>query len=194
MSDGVVHSVDLFNTVMPWPPYNYGYLKNPLEFAQKSAVAAELAHRIRFHKMDSNDLGEQFTEKVGEAIDFLFIDGDHSVAGCVNDFVLFYPHVRVGGYIMLHDIYPRYCGWEGPRYVIDNFIRKSPHFTWVEIDTSPNNFGMVLVRKLSEDSRLCSRGNMRVQMNRAKTKLAKTRLWSNIRGRYVGKLIKRIVG
>ena len=38
--------------------------------------------------------------------DFLFIDGDHSYAGVLRDFVAYYPLVRAGGLIAFHDIVP----------------------------------------------------------------------------------------
>jgi predicted O-methyltransferase YrrM len=192
-SGGFVHSVDLFNTIMPWPPHSYGYLKNPVDFAQKCAVSAQLSHRIEFHKMDSNTLGRKINEIVNKPIDFLYIDGDHSIHGCVTDFALFSPHVPVGGYIMLHDIYPKYCGHDGPRYLIDNFVKNSPHFSLVEIDTSPHNFGMALIQKLSEDQNLQRGGNLKMKLQKTRAKMAKTDLWNNLRGTRLGKSIKKII-
>jgi hypothetical protein len=82
-------------------------------------------------------------------IDFLFIDADHGIKGCVEDFNLFHPHVSHGGYIMLHDIYPDKCGWDGPRFVIDNYIKNSTDFEFIEPATRPHNFGMALIRKVA---------------------------------------------
>ena len=42
----------------------------------------------------------------GEPLDFLFIDGDHSLAGVSRDFDLYAPLVREGGLVALHDIVP----------------------------------------------------------------------------------------
>jgi predicted O-methyltransferase YrrM len=42
----------------------------------------------------------------GEALDFLFIDGDHSYDGVKRDLELYAPLVRPGGLIALHDINP----------------------------------------------------------------------------------------
>lgn len=39
-------------------------------------------------------------------LDFLFIDGDHSLLGVLNDFVRYFPLVRSGGIIAFHDINP----------------------------------------------------------------------------------------
>ena len=42
----------------------------------------------------------------GRPIDFLFIDGDHSLFGIMNDYVRFCPLVKRGGVIAFHDIHP----------------------------------------------------------------------------------------
>ncbi|MCG8355020.1 MAG: class I SAM-dependent methyltransferase [Kiloniellales bacterium] len=41
---------------------------------------------------------------IGE-IDLLFIDGDHSYAGCTADLEQWYPRVVTGGHVVLHDCY-----------------------------------------------------------------------------------------
>lgn len=154
-SKATVHSVDLFSDpIMPLAPSRRAYLDNPLGYAQQSVDSAQLSHRVKFHKMNSIEMGEKFEEILKEPVDFLFIDGDHTITGCLNDFRLFYPHVSVGGYIVLHDIYPEFCGCNGPRFVIDTFVKKSPHFELLEIKTSPVNFGMAFIRKLGRDRKL----------------------------------------
>jgi predicted O-methyltransferase YrrM len=42
----------------------------------------------------------------GRALDFLFIDGDHTYQGVKRDFELYSPLVRTGGVVALHDILP----------------------------------------------------------------------------------------
>lgn len=148
-SKATIHAVDLFNDILPWLPHRYGYLSNPLEYARNCALSAGLAHKIKFHKMNSGEMAKRFPEIINQQIDFLFIDGDHTKEGCMIDFVNFYPYVSTGGYIMLHDIYPEHCGWEGPRYVIDEWLIHHSHLKLVEIKTSPTNFGMALIRKIA---------------------------------------------
>jgi cephalosporin hydroxylase len=43
----------------------------------------------------------------GRAVDFLFIDGDHTYDGVARDFDLYTPLVRRGGLVALHDIVPQ---------------------------------------------------------------------------------------
>ena len=42
----------------------------------------------------------------GQSVDFLFIDGDHSLNGVFADFQLYAPLVRPGGIVAFHDIVP----------------------------------------------------------------------------------------
>ena len=50
----------------------------------------------------------------GEELDFLFIDGDHSYAGCKADAVMWLPKVKDGGIVAFHDV-----GWaDGVKRVI----------------------------------------------------------------------------
>ncbi len=154
-SNATIHSIDLFDELLPWLPTRHGCLLDPFQSAQNSAIAAQLSHRIQFHKMNSIEAGKRVYEMVDQPVDFIFIDGDHTQGGCLADLMLFYPYVSVGGYIMLHDIYPDVCHWDGPRYVIDEYIKNNPHFELTEIKTSPCNFGMALIRKVSVDQNLC---------------------------------------
>lgn len=175
----IVHSVDLFVDILPILPHLCGYLTNPFEYAQKSVENAQLSHRVKFYKNNSREIGEKIYEILDEPIDFLFIDGDHTIEGCYNDFILYYPHVADGGYIILHDIYPEYCDWNGPRYLIDKFIKKSPYFELLEIKTSPVNYGMAVIRKLGTDKNL-----------ELLEKFRKTTIWQKFKDRSPGKLLK----
>jgi len=70
---------------------------------------ARAQQRISLVEADSHDPAtrtrvEQLLE--GEPLDFLFIDGDHSLAGVTQDFETFAPLLRSGGIIAFHDIVP----------------------------------------------------------------------------------------
>lgn len=61
-------------------------------------------------------------------IDFLFIDGDHSIKGCKYDFDNFEQEVKSGGYIAFHD-YDSNRSELGPTWVIDNLVKKNPSYS-----------------------------------------------------------------
>jgi predicted O-methyltransferase YrrM len=72
----------------------------------------------------SYDFADQFAK-----INFLFIDGDHSIKGCQQDFEMYAPKVAVGGYIAFHDYYADRDEL-GPTYVIKNLVLKSNEFVF----------------------------------------------------------------
>lgn len=62
-----------------------------------------------------------------DKIDFLFIDGDHSIEGCKTDFNLYSPKIVSGGFIAFHDFYEKRDEL-GPTHVIKKFVLKSSAF------------------------------------------------------------------
>jgi cephalosporin hydroxylase len=62
---------------------------------------------IHLFSLDSHDdatLSEAEKALTGKAVDFLFIDGDHTYAGVKKDYQMYSPLVRKGGIIAFHDI------------------------------------------------------------------------------------------
>jgi MMP 1-O-methyltransferase len=59
-----------------------------------------------------------------EAIDFLFIDGDHSIEGCKFDFEGYEKFIKPGGFIAFHDYHPKRKDL-GPTWVIENLVKQN---------------------------------------------------------------------
>lgn len=82
----------------------------PEEFTEKrSAELWEAYPRVWCLLADSHQastLAEVKRRLMGEPVDFLFIDGDHSPEGVRQDFEIYAPLVRKGGIVGLHDIQP----------------------------------------------------------------------------------------
>jgi len=72
----------------------------------------------------SNDFFSHFTK-----IDFLFIDGDHSIEGCKNDYQLYANKIVKGGFIAFHDYYND-RPLLGPTFVVNKIINQSNDFTF----------------------------------------------------------------
>lgn len=82
------------------------------EFVSNTRPYARWIVPLRGH---SEDIAKGF----GEAIDLLFIDGDHSYEGCRRDISAWLPYLREGGIVVLHDY-----GWaEGVRRVVTEWIQ-----------------------------------------------------------------------
>jgi len=69
-----------------------------------------------------------FDDEIG-ALDFLFIDGDHSVEGCKKDYELYSDKVKKGGFIAFHDFDESRLDL-GPTYVVNNYVLKSSGFSF----------------------------------------------------------------
>jgi len=70
---------------------------------------AKPGQRIKCIKGNTHDLSTILKMKRalnGRKIDLLFIDGDHSFFGVMNDYIRFLPFVSEGGVIVFHDIQP----------------------------------------------------------------------------------------
>jgi predicted O-methyltransferase YrrM len=75
------------------------------------------------------------------AIDFLFIDGDHSLAAVRQDWDLWAPMVRTGGHVALHDARVVPGGNGGDR-------------AWIDDQAGP----VILAREIGADPRWCRVG------------------------------------
>lgn len=71
-------------------------------------------------------------------IDYLFIDGDHKYEAVKQDLEEWYPHVKVGGFISIHDSAANRGGpsfWPGPSKLADELILDS-RFEYIETLTA----------------------------------------------------------
>ena len=94
----------------------------------EKTVRPELTKYIKEHGVSgkvaiwagkSSDVGKLWAG----AIDLLFIDGDHSDAGVMNDSKLWAPYVRLGGVIVWHDYHNQSSREVAP--AIDKFLKES---------------------------------------------------------------------
>lgn len=91
------------------------------------------AHGATVHIGDSHDMASRdwLVDRIradgsplGQPVDVLVIDGDHSEAGVRNDFAMYAPLVRPGGLVLLHDI------------AVVNDPRAQVHRFWLELKGS----------------------------------------------------------
>jgi len=85
---------------------------------RRGAVAA----RVHWHVALSHEVAASWTGEV----DLVFIDGDHSEAGCERDWLDWRPFVAVGGRVVFHDAragIPGGRGLPGPTAVVNRHLR-----------------------------------------------------------------------
>jgi predicted O-methyltransferase YrrM len=140
-----LHLVDPFVDESGWAlPANW----STVPVAARMAVWRVARHdgpRTCWHIARSQDVGRGWT---GGEVDLVFIDGDHSPAGCREDWDVWHPHVRPGGAVAFHDArleQPGGTGSPGPTGVVDELFRSpGPPAGWSladEVDT------LVVVRR-----------------------------------------------
>lgn len=99
----LVVSIDL-----PGGRYGGGYDAQRAEYMKKAfPQEGQTLHTIRedSHAPSTRAQLEQLLD--GREVDFLFIDGDHTLRGVKLDFEMYGPLVRSGGLIGFHDILPQ---------------------------------------------------------------------------------------
>lgn len=146
-----LYCIDLFppHANNPWCPGIE--LNDPFSFMLDNIKKCGFDHFMEVHKGDSKKLIPEIARNVGVPLDFAVIDGDHTIRGCLADFELIEPFVATGGYILFHDMFPDYCGVDGPAFtLLEKIIPFSEKFEVCQIYTSPLNFGYALVRKISD--------------------------------------------
>ncbi len=71
---------------------------------QALLVALKNRDRCSILRMDSVAAANTFPDR---SLDFVYLDGDHSLAGCTRDIVAWAPKVKVGGILAGHDYYDK---------------------------------------------------------------------------------------
>jgi predicted O-methyltransferase YrrM len=103
--------------------------KNLLNIFLSNMKELELADKIIVKKGYSSAFASEF-----DSIDFLFIDGDHSIKGCTEDYQLYAGKIVKGGFIAFHDYYqdrPEI----GPTHVVQQMIPKDGFKFYAQYDS-----------------------------------------------------------
>ena len=93
-----------------------------LQNFKRNMQGLNVMEKIEIKKGYSYEFNNDFTD-----INFLFIDGDHSIKGCTSDFELYSPKIVTGGFIAFHDYYEE-RNELGPTHVIKNILSKRNDF------------------------------------------------------------------
>ncbi len=130
LRNGKVYAIDPFNAdagqdVASEDEYRMKKGSNDLlENFTANMKELNVMEKIAVKKGYSYDFTNDFTE-----INFLFIDGDHSIAGCKADFEMYSGKIVPGGFIAFHDFYEQ-RNELGPTYVINNIVSKRADFSF----------------------------------------------------------------
>lgn len=147
---GVIHTFDNF-----LPPHeawraNMPLYRDRLEKVRGRFRACGFESMIQIHVGDSADgiTAARPALNAAGGVQLAFIDGDHRPAGVRRDFEAVEPCLNVGGYILLHDVFPDQCNWTGPRWLADNIHSFAVgRYECCNIYTAPLNYGVTLLRR-----------------------------------------------
>jgi predicted O-methyltransferase YrrM len=122
-----LHLVDPFGEHPDALPAGWGALEQATRrvvarAARRRAAAGTGGVHVHWHVALSQDLAATWSAP----IDLLFIDGDHSEAGCRRDWDGFHHHVSATGVALIHDSrlgQPGGRGLPGPTAVVDTLFR-----------------------------------------------------------------------
>ena len=150
---GHLHSFDLFMEVPGYvSPVNPEH-DEMFDMVRNHAREAELEDWITYHKGDSSKaIKRLFGSNQNLTVDFAFIDGDHSIKGCLKDLQAVDQRLVEGGIILFHDTNTGFCNWYGPRYIMEQLKNfESADYEVLNLPT-PDNTGLGMLRKSSSAS------------------------------------------
>lgn len=106
-------------------------------------LAARYPMRIKLHKMLSMDAALMFPNG---SLDWVYIDANHSYDAVINDLMFWWPGIKAGGLLGLHDYrndtsWPQHCE---VKRAVDDWRGNNPvHHTNVRTETDPGWCGSV---------------------------------------------------
>jgi len=130
-ADAELHLIDPYGRRADALPRGWG----ASEWATRRVVARALRRRggrapqVRWHVALSHEVARRWAGEV----DLVFIDGDHSEAGCERDWGGWHGRVAEGGRVVFHDAragQPGGRGLPGPTAVVDRHLRAGGSPGW----------------------------------------------------------------
>jgi Methyltransferase domain len=146
--DAELHLVDPFGSHPDALPSGWG----ATEWATRRTLARAVrglgaaAPSVHWHVALSQEVAVSWSDPV----DVVFIDGDHSEAGCELDWSCWHPFVPAGGRVVFHDARaeePRGRGLPGPTAVVKRHFRSDEPTPGWEIEAEADR--TVVVRRVA---------------------------------------------
>lgn len=147
-ADAELHLIDPFGAHPDALPSGWG----ATEWATRRSLARAVRRRgamapsVHWHVALSQDVAARWSDPV----DVVFIDGDHSEAGCELDWSSWHPFVPAGGRVVFHDAradQPGGRGLPGPTAVVQSHFRSDDPTPGWEIDAEADR--TVVVRRVA---------------------------------------------
>jgi predicted O-methyltransferase YrrM len=128
-AEATLHLIDPFGHHPGALRAGWGAIEGATKRVVARAAAGAGAPDVQWHVERSEDTAAHWTQPV----DLVFVDGDHTEAGCRLDWDLWHPHVKPGGHVVFHDARSgpgSPPGLEGPIAVVDGLFRTGATPDW----------------------------------------------------------------
>ncbi len=149
---GVVHTFDDFGPIARGPWREVEMRSGRMKFVAGLIGAAGLNERVVIHPGNSSfeirAAHEEF--RAGGGVQLAFLDADHGITGCWQDFWAAEVVLNTGGFVLFHDTFPERCGGHmGGRTVLDEMNRKAVGvYEKVDMYLAPMNYGLGIIRRV----------------------------------------------
>lgn len=125
-----IHKLYAIDPYITHKDYDTHRSQEDMDNFKKTAIDnfKDFGDRVELIEKTSIEAATQFEQ---ESIDFVLIDGDHSIEGIKSDLKLYYPLLKKGGYVFIHD-----CNMPTVRQGIKEF--KDENKVRIPVSTSKN--------------------------------------------------------
>lgn len=148
---GVLHCFDDFIPVRPGPWRPHEMKSGVLEFVAGRLAEAGLQDHVVLHPGNCAYELRAWSESLdpGQRVEIAYLDADHRPMGVCQDFWAVEARIPTGGMVILHDTFPKMCGDDGPRYLLDhvNSIARG-RFDVMDLYLAPINYGLGIMRRV----------------------------------------------
>lgn len=149
-----VHEAHTLNAVIPYAAEIYAC--DIKSFS--THIPAQYAGRVRdFSGTRTDEFAVKWKNDIGQEIDLIFIDADHSKESVYKDIMNFWPYLKTDtGLMVLHDMWPpspKYVdqGYCGDGFLVKQKIKKElPDLEFISL---PLQYGLGIMRKVGKDWR-----------------------------------------
>ncbi|MFG0286318.1 MAG: O-methyltransferase [Phycisphaerales bacterium JB039] len=148
---GVLDTFDGFLPIRPGVYREAELVRGRRESVEDALREAGLASCVRLHKGRSSfEIAAMQPQLQSEGgVQLAYIDGDHEYAGVCHDLWAIEPVLQTGGFVIFHDVFPEFCGWDGPRQLLDNINRVARgRYAMCDVALGPVNYGLTILRRV----------------------------------------------
>lgn len=140
------------------PEIPHRKISNPVDIARKACKERELSNRIEFKKgwfssvpypsdktISNEVIGPALIQKIG-TLDFVFIDGEHSILSTISDFAVVVNFLKVNSICAIHDV----CSLYSVKQALTAILSDKSIERIFDLSILKGHDGLAVFRKVNE--------------------------------------------